>query len=347
MVTTKSGLKLRCQKTVIGKHKITVATCITMGTLMELGFSKGHFTHAIVDEAGQCLETETMIPLTFMTATSGQVVLAGDPMQLGPILTSPYSRELGFKTSYLVRLMERFPYQKDIERFANSFDPRLVTKLIHNYRSLPSILNIYNTLFYSSDLIAEVSATESKEAKLLMHLKDILPGDDNNADCGVFFHGIRGDNKRYGDSPSWCNPQEAGQVFYFIKSLYENGVKPADIGIITPYTQQVRCLRRLFENLELEKPKIGSVEEFQGQERQIIVISTVRSTSKLFDDDRKFQLGFVRSKKRMNVAVSRARSVLIIFGNPHLLQKDDNWKYVIKYCNANKTITGVELPAEF
>lgn len=346
MITTKSGLKLRCQKTVIGKHKITVATCITMGTLMELGFNKGHFTHAIVDEAGQCLETETMIPLTFMNATNGQVVLAGDPMQLGPIITSPYSRELGFKTSYLVRLMERFPYQKDIERFANSFDPRLVTKLIHNYRSLPSILHIYNTLFYSSDLIAEVSATESKEAKLVEHLKDILPG-DNEAGFGVFFHGIRGDNKRYGDSPSWCNPQEAGQVFYFVKSLYEKGVKPADIGIITPYTQQVRCLRRLFENLELEKPKIGSVEEFQGQERQIIVISTVRSTSKLFDDDRKFQLGFVRSKKRMNVAVSRARSVLIIFGNPHLLQKDDNWKYVIKYCNSNKTITGVELPAEF
>lgn len=307
MTITKSGLKLRCQKSVIGKHKITVATCITMGTLMELGFDKGHFTHAIIDEAGQCLETEAMIPLSFMNAASGQVVLAGDPMQLGPIITSPYSRDLGFKTSYLVRLMERFPYQKDIERFANLFDPRLVTKLIHNYRSLPSILNIYNTLFYSSDLIPEVSETDSKEAKLLEKLKDILPGDDKNLSCGVFFHGIRGENKRFGDSPSWCNPQEAGQVFYFVKSLYDKGITPADIGIITPYSQQVRSLRRLFENMELDKPKIGSVEEFQGQERQIIIISTVRSSSKLIYDDMKFQLGFVRSKKRMNVAVSRAR----------------------------------------
>lgn len=147
-----NGVKLNCTSEVLGRHRITVGTCVALGLLYNMGFPKGHFTHVFVDEAGQATEPEIMIPSTFIHADYGQIILAGDPMQLGPVVQSKLAGCYGFGESFLARILRQFPYQRDTEGFEFGYDPRLVTKLIINYRSLPEILHLPSTLFYESEL---------------------------------------------------------------------------------------------------------------------------------------------------------------------------------------------------
>lgn len=93
----------------------------------------------------------------------------------------------------------------------------------------------------------------------------------------------------------------------FLTKLYSIGIQSTDVGIISPYIQQVRTIRSMIDDSEMMLPKIGTIEEFQGQERQIIIVSTVRSNQALHSFDNKYGLGFITSTKRMNVAISRAR----------------------------------------
>lgn len=83
--------------------------------------------------------------------------------------------------------------------------------------------------------------------------------------------------------------------------------------------------------------KIGTVEEFQGQERDIILVSTVRTEAAHFNSDTKFGLGFLQCEKRFNVAISRARALLVVFGNKNLLSKDHRWEKLIDYTIDNRT----------
>lgn len=95
---------------------------------------------------------------------------------------------------------------------------------------------------------------------------------------------------------------------------------------------------------DLDLPKVGSVEEFQGQERKVIILSTVRSDEGLLEKDAKYALGFVASKQRLNVAISRARCLLVIIGNPHLLVKDISWRNLLKTCIEKNCYVGCDLP---
>ncbi|XP_054735620.1 probable RNA helicase armi [Anastrepha obliqua] len=350
MIVTESGMKLRCQMKYLGRHRLTISTCTTLGNFLQMGFPPGHFTHLLIDESGQCTEPEIIVPMSLLSQKRSQVILAGDPHQLQAIVINRFASDRGLSLSLLERILGRTPYLRDLMRFPDTsgFDPRLVTKLLYNYRALPSILNVYSELFYDSELRAMINENDSREADMLKNLDALLPASEKRPKShGVFFYGTRSENKQEADSPSWFNPLEARNVFLMTIKLYRQGIQPENIGIITPYMKQVKHLRTLFIEADIAMPKIGSVEEFQGQERDIILISTVRSSQKLISRDLRHALGFVQSSKRMNVAISRARYLMFIFGNPHLLYLDHCWRTCIKYCVDNEAYLGCDLPDDF
>ncbi|KAJ3663775.1 hypothetical protein Zmor_008002 [Zophobas morio] len=333
-VVMPNGLVLGYNSSVLGRHRITVCTCSSAGLLYSMGFSKGHFSHIIVDEAGQTSEPSVLIPLAFLDTSNGQAVLAGDPMQLGPVIMSHLASDYGLEESFLERMTSRFPYIRDSQGFPNTcgYDPRLITKLIYNYRSLPDLLKLPSVLFYNDDLKPTISETDSKEASILQQVQEILPRTPEGKVASVVFHGVFGENFQAEDSPSWFNPSEASQVFFYVNELYRLGLKATDVGIITPYKAQTRQLMDLFKEAEFEVPKVGTVEEFQGQEFNVIILSTVRSAKKHLSSDIKYSLGFVASPRRMNVSITRAKSLLIVVGNPDLLSSDRSWRSIITYC---------------
>lgn len=136
-------------------------------------------------------------------------------------------------------------------------------------------------------------------------------------------------------SPSFFNPEEAAVVVQYVKDLKDaRGIKvqPSEIGVISPYRKQVQKIRILLNKANITDVKVGSVEEFQGQERRVIIISTVRSSQEFLQLDAQFKLGFLKNPKRFNVAITRAQALLIVVGNPHVLCKDRHWNRFIQFC---------------
>lgn len=317
------------------KYKIIVTTLLSAGRLVSGNIPTGHFTHVFVDEAGHAVETECIVPLAgLLDPESGQVILAGDPKQLGPILRSPFVLKYGMGVSLLERLMTRCRlYQKD----NGSFDKRFVTKLLHNYRSHPDILEIPNELFYDKEL--QASADEYLRNSYCSW--EYLP----TKGFPIIFHGVTGLDERESSSPSFFNRAEVEVLIDYVKKLLQTHGKKGlatisarDIGIIAPYRKQVQKIRKALEKVEKNDKlkvtglKVGSVEEFQGQERRVILVSTVRSSAKYAEMDKKFKLGFVKNEKRFNVAVTRAKALLIVVGNPQVLTVDPTWARFLQYC---------------
>lgn len=339
--------------TLIMSRRIIVGTCMAVGQMISLGLPKGHFSHIVVDEAGQSTEPEILLPLAFLAHETGQAILAGDPHQLGPVVQSSLARSFGLDKSLLSRLLPKFPYQRDATGFPESggYDPRLVTRLTVNYRSLPDILELPSSLFYDSDLEPSICDTESYEAHLLARVTKRLAIPHS----AVVFHGIRGCELQDGDSPSFFNPQEMFHVCEYVRQLLAAGVTCDEIGVITPYQKQVSQLRWFLEKVSLaggETPqpiKIGSVEEFQGQEKMVIILSTVRSIGSgqvefIGRRTAKQLLGFVNNKERLNVAISRARALLLVCGDPEVLCVDHYWRSVVIYCLEKGSYIGTGVP---
>lgn len=350
-VASMSGVKdNNAQSMVIGRNRITVGTCNTLGILYNAGFPKGHFTHVIIDEAGQGTEPELLIPLAFLNTKRGQSVLAGDPNQLGPVILSRYAKEFGLGESFLVRLLHTSPYRKDIVGFRDThgYNPHLVTLLIDNYRSLPEILTLPSTLFYNSLLVPRVNEKDSQEGSVLKRVCAALELPSTRSDGrlppAVFFHGIHGQDIQTEESPSWFNPHEIAQSVMYLQGLYDGGLTAEECGILTPYNKQAAKIRQLIERLNMDAPKVGSVEEFQGQERMAIILSSVRSSREYLSNDVKNNMGFIACPRRLNVALTRARAMLIIIGDPHLLVMDVYWKSVLEYCVKNDAYRGCDLP---
>ncbi|XP_074681588.1 RNA helicase Mov10l1 isoform X2 [Strix aluco] len=322
--------------------RIIITTCSTAGLFYQTEIRLGHFTHVILDEAGQASEPESLIPLGLISEANGQIVLVGDPKQLGPVIKSKIALSFGLNMSLLERLTSREIYLRDEDAFGacGAYNPLLITKLVKNYRSHSALLALPSKLFYHKEL--EVCADPSAVTSLLHWGK--LP----RKGFPLIFHGIRGNETREGHSPSWFNPTEAVQVMQYCCHLAKNenaAVSVTDIGVITPYRKQVEKIRFLLRSIDLADIRVGTVEEFQGQEYTVIILSTVRSHEDLLGDD-KCCLGFLSNPRRFNVAITRAKALLIVVGNPHVLVKDPCFCALLEYSLMNRVYVGCDLPSE-
>ncbi|KAG2003546.1 RNA helicase [Coprinopsis cinerea AmutBmut pab1-1] len=304
--------------------RVIVATCVSASILYGIGMQRGTFSHIFIDEAGQATEPETLISIKTMADSKTNVVLSGDPNQLGPIVHSPIARSFGLDKSFLERLMERDVY--DLQRGFTS----TVVKLTKNFRSHRSILKFPNERFYAGDL--EPCASPSVADAFIGSA--LLP----SPHFPVMFHAVLGQDVREASSPSFFNVEEVLQVKAYIQRLKEDDsirAKDEDIGIISPYHAQCLRIRKSISPIA-GGVKVGSVEEFQGQERKIIIISTVRSRQEFIDHDVRHTLGFVTSPRRFNVAVTRAQALLVIVGNPHILALDPLWRSFLSFVHINR-----------
>ncbi|XP_065863274.1 probable RNA helicase SDE3 [Euphorbia lathyris] len=316
---------------VLRKYRVIVCTYVSSCYLFAEGIRQGHFSHIFLDEAGQASEPESMIPISTLSRNDTVVVLAGDPMQLGPVIYSRDAERNGLGKSYLLRLFE-------CEYYCNG-DENYVTKLVRNYRCHPDILSLPSELFYDGELIASKESTDDTNS--LLSSVNFIP----RKDFPVLFFGIQGCDEREGNNPSWFNRIEASKVVEVVNKLIAEGnLEEVDIGVITPYRQQVLKLKKTFDDLDMPDIKVGSVEQFQGQEKRVIVISTVRSTVKHKEIDKVYCLGFLSNHRRFNVAITRAMSLLVIIGNPHIISKDPYWNKLLWYCVDNESYQGCDLP---
>ncbi|XP_033242669.1 probable RNA helicase armi isoform X1 [Drosophila miranda] len=181
----------------------------------------------------------------------------------------------------------------------------------------------YSKLFYDYELIPTVSEKDSREATLLATVQSLL-GTGKPRNHGVCFFEMKGQDMQHPDSASWYDDLEATELYLMVLSLYCRGVTSDQIGLLTPYAKQAKTLRGMFMDTDIVMPKVDSIEKFQGQERDIMRISTVRST------------GDHISHKRIILAIARARAFLVIYGNPHLLSVDDNWRHLINHSFISK-----------
>ncbi|NXX57126.1 SDE3 helicase, partial [Scopus umbretta] len=348
----------------LGRYRIFITTLVTAGRLVSANFPPGFFSHVFIDESGQAVEPESVVAIAgLLTAmdqktnpNGGQLVLAGDPQQLGPVLRSPLAIEHGLGTSLLERLMLHNPLYK---KSSGGYDPQFVTKLLWNYRSHEAILRIPNELFYDSELKA--CESDELDVRSLYCSWEELP----KKGFPIIFHGVCGEDRREAKSPSFFNTAEIEVLVHYLKKLLQSrgkgscpSVSPKEVGIISPYRKQVEKIRKAITALDpvlrtlpdISLLKVGSVEEFQGQERRIILISTVRSCSEYLQLDETFKLGFLKNPKRLNVAITRAKALLIVVGNPAVLSKDHHWQRFLRYCREEGGYTGYpyedESPAE-
>jgi len=220
-----------------------------------------------------------------------------------------------------------------------------MTKLVRNYRCHEALLELPNRLFYANALqcCAERLLVEACLGWEGLPAKRVP----------LLFHGIQGKDMREGNSPSWFNPDEVVAVVKIVQELLKPHamgrgampLKPEHIGVITPYNKQVQRLRGRLEKAQLKDVKVGSTELFQGQERRVIILSTVRSSSDYVGFDRQHNLGFLDNPKRFNTAITRAQALLVVVGNPAVLMLDrEHWGGLLRLCAEKGACRGVPVP---
>lgn len=304
-------------------YNVIITTLVNSGRLLQLGPS--HFDFIVIDECASSSEPYVDIPIMVAMKLGAKfkasVVLLGDPKQLGQIVRTFHSERYGFNISMMERVMKMKNYLFDPVN--KKYDSNYIVQLTDNFRSHHSILSFSNQQFYNSILQAK---QQEKVANFAIgwHL---LP----NPECPIIFQASWTESEI--DGTSLYNEGDINFVKKYVYSLLNNGINgkkvhAKDIGIISPYAAQREKLKETFK-MGLE---IGTVEYFQGREKLIIILSTVRSKTPT--------IGFLKNEKRLNVALTRAKALLIVIGNPETLGKNVFWQQFIQMCSTKKAIVG-------
>ena len=243
------------------------------------------FDLTVIDEAGQCTEPVSWLPLR----RSGCLVLAGDHCQLPPTVLSREALQAGLGISLM-------------ERLVNLYGPSVTRRLNVQYRMNEKIMTFSALEFYEAELEAHPSVRD--------HVLCELPGVVASPLTQTAVDFIDTAGASYDEEPepggsSRLNRQEADLVERTVAALLTAGVPAEDIALIAPYSAQVRLLREKVTQPGLE---IDSVDGFQGREKEVVVLSLVRSNTE-------GDVGFLADVRRMNVALTRARRKLIIIGD--------------------------------
>ncbi|KAI8424932.1 hypothetical protein MSG28_006844 [Choristoneura fumiferana] len=290
--------------------------------------SKEAKAQGLGDEA---MEPAAFVPVCGLLVRGGALVLARDPRKLGRLHFSWEIRDQG------VSLMERLKNKCDLYSDENP-DPNFFMKLKTNFRSHADILSIPNELFYNGEL-------KSQAQRDRISVKDILG--QKELSRAIIFHGVLSREQREGKSPSFFNDIEVEIVKSYAEALVnQHKVPQKEIGVITPYIMQVDRIMYSLDKVRLAKIDVGTVEAFQGREKRVIILSCVRANCDLFGHDAKFQLGFLDSAQRFNVAITRAKAKLIVIGNPLCLRNDAKWLKYMQKCRKFNTYTGFDCGVE-
>ena len=252
------------------------------------------FDVAVIDEASQATIPSVLIPI----AKAHRFILAGDHKQLPPTIISDRAGALS-KTLF-EELIRIYPFKSQL--------------LNIQYRMNSLLMKFPNEEFYDNGLKSDSSVDDIK-------IRDILDShQDEEALLFIDTSDIADNRERHlKDSKSIVNEIEAEIAIRIADDYLSDGVNESDIGIISPYADQVKIIQ---ENTEIE---VKTVDGFQGREKEIIIISTVRSNDN-------GNIGFLSDLRRLNVAITRAKRKLIIIGNKDTLITNPTYERLINFC---------------
>lgn len=329
-------IELRINAELFGEARVIACTLVGSAHHLLEGMKFGTL---FIDEAAQALEAACWIPMR----RASRVILAGDHCQLPPAVKSIAALRAGLGKT----LMERIAENK----------PEVVTLLKIQYRMNDEIMRFSSDWFYGGKV---ESAPQIKYRSVLDYDHPItwidtsneenqitIEGEDAPEDSASTTSSVSAANQNsdlnfkeqfVGESFGRINKAEAELTLltlaeYFTKIGKQRVLEERiDVGIISPYRAQVQYLKKLIKKYEFFKPyrrliSVNTVDGFQGQERDVILISLVRSNDE-------GQIGFLKDLRRMNVAMTRARMKLIILGNKDTMTKHPFYKKLWEYVEA-------------
>ena len=326
-------LEVRINAQLFGEARVIACTLVGSSNRLLEGQKFGTL---FIDEAAQALEAACWIPIRRVS----RVIFAGDHCQLPPTIKSFAALKAGLGKTLMERIVENHPesvtllkmqyrMNEEIMRFSSDwfYGNQVESAPEVKYRSILD-LDIPMTWIDTSQFEERGERKEERDLSAAEHSHSTFHSPPSSLFKEEFV----------GESFGRINKAEAELTLLALEQYFKKIGKTRilderlDVGVISPYRAQVQYLRRLFKKREFFKPyrhliSVNTVDGFQGQERDIILISLVRANDE-------GQIGFLRDLRRMNVAITRARMKLIILGDASTMTRHPFYKKLYEYIDA-------------